>query len=410
MSALGSFDKENDSLAYKMSFVLKEIANEKRLAKSELARRMNVSVPTITRIIDKLIAEGMVVEEGLGESTGGRRPSLVSLNLQENMIVSIDLNPESIYGVVANLEAQIISSFKLPILHKENFSDIMFRAYKIMKTLLEQSVIKEEQVLGIGLAISGMVDRKKNIIERSPHFHWKQMDVVGELSKHTKIPVVFDNISRAMAIGDFYFGIGKEYDNFVVIKVGDGIGSGIIIDGQPFYGAHGISGELGHTLTSSENHLKCVCGKEGCLETIASLRGLKMYLTTIPEEWSLSSLSISCHGDPENLTFKKLSEASEKEDPLALRIVSQMTEHLGIAISNLIHLIDPEVVVFGGEILEGGELFLKPIRDIIHGRAITPYIEQIPLVPTCFKENATVMGGIALVFHKVLNRDIVRNV
>ena len=171
--------------------------------------------------------------------------------MKNNYVVAIEFTSKSIHGAITNLGAEIISMFKLPTSSFTDFHTIIDRAYTVIRTLLENMSLSEDEILGIGMAISGIVNQQSNRVEFSPHYGWRDIDLISEMAKHTSVPVCFDNISQVKAIGELHFGLGRQHRNFLSVRIGSGIGAAIVIDGAVFHGAHGVAGEFGHIFVES---------------------------------------------------------------------------------------------------------------------------------------------------------------
>jgi len=146
---------------------------------------------------------------------------------------------------------------------------VIARTSLLIHDLVDRSGIPSSKILGIGMAVAGLVDRQRRVIEYSPDFGWHDADIIADLRKTVPFPIVFDNVTRVMAIGELHFGLGRTSDTFVCINVGYGIGAGVISEGKPFFGARGMSGEFGHIVVDPFSDARCMCGNKGCLEALA---------------------------------------------------------------------------------------------------------------------------------------------
>ena len=241
------------------------------ISRADLAKRSGLSAPTISRIIDGLIRERLVTEIGAGVSHGGRRPTLLKFSGIDSYIIGIDLGTTNIYGVLTDLDAKVIAEVRMPTRVDRGFDRVMERTSEVIVALRGHLGNRKGRICGIGLAVAGLINRDREIVEFSPDFHWHDVDVRAALSRsHSDIPIIFDNVTRVMALGEIWYGAGRNYQDFVMVNVGYGIGAGVIIRGTPLYGSLGMAGEFGHITFEKDSDAQCECGNFGCLEALAS--------------------------------------------------------------------------------------------------------------------------------------------
>jgi len=209
------------------------------------------------------------------------------------------------------------------------------------------------------------------------------------------------------AIGEYHYGIGNRFRDFICVNVGYGVGAGIIVDGAPFYGSHGVAGEFGHTVVAREDPRPCNCGNHGCIEAIASGSGIARTARERIRAGERSLLREACGGDLEGITAEMVAQASREGDALAVSVLREAVEVLGIGILNLVNLYDPEAIVLSGRVALAGDLVLGTIREILDSRAINPHKREIHVGLVAHGERAAVMGAIALILNEVLQLNLV---
>ncbi|MCI4445297.1 MAG: ROK family transcriptional regulator [Candidatus Aminicenantes bacterium] len=385
--------------------VLKLIRENPPISRAEISKLSGLSAPTVSRIVEDLIKEGLVEEIGAGLSNGGRRPNLLRFCPDNNFIIGIDLGTTNIYGVLANLEAEIISEEKVPTQVEEGFYSVMDRTFEVIEKLKAQLGKKQSHLCGVGMAVAGLINKKRNIVEFSPNFHWHDADIVGYLAQKTDIPIFFDNVTRVMALGELFYGIGRKYKNFICVNVGYGIGAGIIINGQPLYGTKGMSGEFGHITLEKDSKIQCYCGNFGCLEALSSGNGIARAARLELENGAKSILLDMCEGNLDNLTAEMVANAAKKGDVIAWNVFHRAAEYLGIGISALINLYNPEAIVIGGGVTQAGDILFDTIRNTVKARALNKISREVEILPATFGLKAAVMGAVSLIMEKVLNLD-----
>lgn len=381
------------------------IRNNDGISRAEMAKMSGLSAATITRIVERLITDGLVTEIGEGKSSGGRKPKQLRFSGGENCVVGIDLGTTKIYGVLSDLDANIIAERKLPTPLYAGFESVMEQTARIIEDLKAHLGKSGKRLLGVGMAVAGLINRDENIVEFSPNFHWHDADVIAEQKRYHDFPVIFDNVSRAMALGEMSYGIGKTVDNFICINVAYGIGAGIIIDGKPLYGPMGMAGEFGHVTLDRNSTTQCDCGSLGCLQALASGNAIAKTAQDAVNEGGKSLLSDMCGGNISQITTKLVAEAAEAGDALSTHILNTAFEYLGIGISNLINLFAPEAVVIGGGVAQAGDVLFERVRKVIQNRALSNIARATVVQPATFGPRAAAMGAVSLILQDVLSLD-----
>lgn len=384
--------------------ILNIIRESGPISRADAAKIGGISAPTVTRVVDSLIQdEGLVREIGEGASKGGRRPTLLEFAGLDNFVIGIDLGTTHIYGVLANLNAEIITEIKCDTQVDEGPESIMARTADVICELQNYPQVKSKKIFGIGMAVAGLINREKNIVAYSPDFHWSNVDVVGLIRARCDLPVIFDNVTRVMALGELWYGIGTDFKNFIVVNIGYGIGSGIIINSRPLYGATGMAGEFGHITLERKSKVKCECGNYGCLEALASGRAIANAAQQELREDVDSILHEMSQGDISSVTAEMVANAASKGDLFAKQIFDKAAEYIGIGIAGLISLFSPEAVIIGGGVSQSGDLLFNTIRETVASRAMNTISRDMVIKPATFGLNAAVMGSVALILHEVLH-------
>jgi len=381
------------------------IRNTESVSRADISRESGLSAPTVSRIVENLIREGLVREIGEGESHGGRRPTLLKFSAAENGIIGIDLGTTNIYGVLTDFDANIVAEIRRPTRVEEGFQKVMERTSEVIDALKGSPSPKNRsrKIHGIGMAVAGLINRRRNIVEFSPDFHWHNVDVVGALAGKHDIPVIFDNVTRVMAIGEKWYGIGKACRNFICVNVGYGIGAGIVVDGQPLYGPSGMAGEFGHITLAKDSTIQCECGNYGCLEALASGNAIAKAAQTELNSGGKSLLMDLCNGQIGLITAEMVAAAAKQGDAVAWEIFDRAMEYLGLGIASLINLFTPEVVVIGGGVAQAGEILFDRVRKTVFARSMNKIAEGLVIKPATFGPKAAVMGAVSLILRDVLS-------
>ncbi len=385
--------------------VLSLVRSSESISRADIAKECGLSAPTVSRIVEILIEDGLVKETGAGKSSGGRRPTLLEFSGHDNCIIGIDLGTTQILGVLSDLNANIISEVSRPTQVKDGFHKVMERTSEVITELQSRWGGNSQRICGVGMAVAGLINRQRKIVEFSPDFHWHEVDVIGELSQWHDLPIIFDNVTRVMALGELWYGVGKHLKNFICINVGYGVGAGIVIEGKPFYGPTGMSGEFGHTTLEKASEVQCECGNFGCLEALASGNAIAKFARQELENNGRSMLTELSGRDPSQITAEMVANAAKQGDPVAYTVFDRAMEYLGIGIANLINIFNPEAVVIGGGVAQAGDILFDKVRKTVNARSLKKIAKDIQIVPATFGKKASVMGAVSLISNDVFNLD-----
>ena len=383
--------------------VLQLIKKEGVISRTDIGNITGLTAPTVSRIVEQLVSQEKLVEYiGMGESSGGRPPVMLQFNGKANYVIGIDLGATFIRGVLSDFETNFLSEIHIPTARNEGFEAIMDQIADLVHKLLSRKGFDSSQVRGIGIAIAGLINKKNGIVDYSPDFGWRNVNVKESLSKRISIPFIFDNSSRLMALGEHEYGVGRKYDNIVVLNLGYGIAAGIIVEGILLRGSVGYAGEFGHTVADSKSGVLCECGATGCLEAMASGRriaflGQKAALAN-PEKL-LFQLS---GGNIDKIDAKMVAAAATQGDTEAQHIYEEITSYLGIGIANLVNLLDPQHIFVGGGVARSGDIFFDNLANATKNYLISPD-KSVQISAATFAENASVIGAVALIVNNILN-------
>lgn len=388
--------------------ILGLIREQGMISRADLVKESGLSAPTVTRITDSLIKkEKLVVSLGKGDSSGGRPPVLLKFDGKRNYVIGIDLGATTTRGVLSNLDGEFLTEINLPTRLEEGFDEVMSDVTALISKLAESKAnVKKERIYGVGIAVAGLVDLNKKIIEYSPVFDWNQVDILKALESKVEFPVIFDNVTRLMALGGMCFGKGQKEQNFICINVGYGIGAGIIVNGKLLTGSDGFAGEFGHITIDKDSDIQCSCKKYGCLEALASGKAIALTAQSRLARGQDSILSNMCKGDFSKVTAKMVADAAKEGDELAMNVFNRAMEYIGLGISNMVGIFNPDLIVIGGGVSMAGDIFFDTIRNVVQKNSMRPSARQVNILPVAFGENAGIMGAFSLILNKVLNFEL----
>jgi glucokinase len=372
------------------SAILEIIRRESPISRSTIAERLDVSLPTVMRIVDELITEGFVRLHGGTEWSGGRRRPLLEFNAEGHLVIGVDMGGTKIYGALSDLGGNILDEVNVAR-HGTSGEDSYNRLITLIDALVASPRLDGRQVHGIGVGAPGITLHTPGIVTWANTLHWKNFPLKTRLSERYPFPITVDNDVNLAALGELWFGAGQNVQNMVMIAIGTGIGAGIIIDGALYRGASEASGEIGNMLPGSE-FLGRNFEEFGALESVASGTGIA--------ERARIALKNKCTPDElDNLTSEDVFEAAKERQEWASKIITETVDYLAIAIANLAVSFDPELIVLGGGVSRSADMLVQPILQRMQGT-----IPTLPrLVVSSLGLRAGVMGAITNVLHNTSN-------
>jgi glucokinase len=258
---------------------------------------------------------------------------------------------------------------------------------------------KDVELMGVGIGAPD-ANFHRGTIEHAPNLAWKGIVPLADLvKKEVKVPVVVTNDANAAAMGEMVFGGAKNMKDFIILTLGTGLGSGIVVDGKMVYGHTGFAGEVGH-ITVVPGGRECGCGRKGCLEQYASATGLVKTVSMMISE--MREESILRDVPPSKLTSKQIAEACAKGDPIAVKAMQYTAEKLGFGIVNSIVYTSPEAIFLFGGLAQAGEMLFKPVRDYLKKNNYVLFRNTVKILPSGIPEsNGAVLGAAALILNEL---------
>lgn len=320
-------------------------------------------------------------------------------------VIGLDVGGTTMKGAVMDENGRILLRAVKETKVHNNLGLLIERMAALIGDLLHKSPVPIESV---GIGFPGPFDAENGISVHSPNFHLHQADLRTPLAKLVELPLFFENDLRTATLGEAIFGAGRGVNHLVFVPLGTGVGAGIVHDGQLVRGSHGFAGEIGHVrypgLTAP-----CNCGKIGCVETVASATGiarvarehLDKQLNENPRQTKASPLFILCDGQIEGLTAEQVATAVGQGDPLAIQAWNEACEVIGWALSVLVNVYNPALVVIGGGVCRAGELLLAPVKASIEHYAMEVVHEKTKIVLAQLGADAGMLGAGALALQAI---------
>ncbi len=382
------------------SMILETIEKKDPISRADISRLTKISSPTVSLVVEHFLKKGIVKEKGIGESSGGRKPTLIELNSNGGFVIGIDLGGTNIKLVLVDLGGKIVKKVKGPTINSSSKNKILDRLKELIHSVIDKSDAARDRTLGIGIGVSGVTDESGRV-SFAPALGWEDMPVKDLLRKEFKIPVAVENDVNAAALGEKLFGLGKTVENLVFVAIGTGVGAGIIINGKLYKGFADAAGEVGY-LVMGDKYLKDYRKGFGCLESLISGSAIAAKAANQMRSYNSGSMGIS-FPQGKNITVKDVFEAAKRKDKVALKIVEEVSKYLAIGLGNISTLLNPEMIVLGGGISRQEAVLLKPLREMI--TKITPIPPKI--VISSLGNDAGVIGAAAIAWDLVKHTSLI---
>lgn len=372
------------------SAILEIIRRESPISRSAIAERLDVSLPTVMRIVDELVEEGYVRPQGSTEWSGGRRRPLLEFNAESFVIIGVDMGGTKMYGAISDFGGNILDEIDMGR-HGTSSEGNYERLIELIDILLASPKLGSRHVRGVGVGAPGITHHKEGIVKWAYSLNWRDFPLKARLTEHYGLPITVDNDVNLAAMGELWFGAGQNIQNMILIVSGAGIGAGIILDGALYRGGTEASGEIGNFIPGRE-----FLGKNyqdfGALEGVASGTGIvQRARASLKSDWDVTELK--------SLTADDVFVAARQGQQWATSIIDETADYFAIAVANLAVSFDPQLIVLGGSISPFGDLLIEPILRRIDGA-----IPTLPrLVVSKLGLRAGVMGAITNVLHNTSN-------
>lgn len=377
--------KPTEKKAGKEARRLKQLRNILRyLSKSEeakslpqIAKYVKISVPTVTKLIKDLVDEHLVVVNGKKTTDNGRRPAVYILNKQNFYTVGLEVLSKWIHVSVLDIDLETVHSSYSREFVLEDTQKCLDFIIQFIQNAIAESPAEVNKIVGVGIAMTGSVNGRTGV--SADYFNRLELPLQSHLEQALDLPVIIDNDTRVIGISEQVLGRAKGAENALIVKVSRNLGLSIILDKNIIFGAKGFSGSLAHVQTGKKKRL-CKCGKQACLRTEVSGDAL---LKDLHEALLAGEQSI--YFQKENLatySYHDVLDAVLKGDALSIRLLSEQGELLGLALGNLINLLNPSLIVIGGEYEMVQNFFLDAVKSGMHKTGLVNSLKDCEVAPS----------------------------
>jgi len=398
------YGKEKNNISLKeinKKNILKIVIDTGPISRIDISRKLKISRPTTSAYISELIEEGLIEEVGKSNSTpsGGKKAVLLQFNVKAGYIIGVMIGVKTIRIALTDLGSNIVDIIKIPTEEWLGPDVVIDKLVKNLKKIINISRVNREEIIGIGIGATGLVDSRKGLVIFSPNLDgWSNIKLKEIIEEKIELPTFIENECRVQAIAEKKYGLAKNVNNFVCVETGIGIGTGVFIDNKLMVGNKGMAGEVGHIITNLAGERKCHCGNIGCLETLCSINSLMEDIKAdIKKSRKLTDY------DSDKLEIEDLYKLYESGDEIAIRNVEKNAEYLGIGISNTIKMFSPELIIIHGEAIKFGERYLNKVKDSVSKNTFPKVKDNYNIQFSKLGENVGIVGASSIVFDNIFD-------
>lgn len=367
--------------------VLNLIRQQGPISRAELARRSNLSRSTVSSIINTLITSNLVHETGMGDSQGGRRPIMLAFNHQSSYVIGAELSTATLTVLLTDLAATVQRRAQCALDIAAGPDACLPRVVELIERVVREAGVPAEKLLGAGIGVPSPLAYASGRPVNPPVLPgWHDAPLRPWIERALRLPVFVENDANLGALAEQRWGAAQGRRNVAYIYHGSaGIGAGLILDGRLYRGDVGSAGEIGHLIVD-EHGPPCRCGVRGCLEAVAGAPRLLA--------------QARAHGLPSDHVRRIVALALQGAPP-ALAIVREAGEHLGVAISSLLNMINPGCVVIGGELAQAGDALLGPLQAMLRRCSLPAAVAHVAVEPGALGDDVIALGAVSLVMQQI---------
>jgi glucokinase-like ROK family protein len=398
-----SFPKENVKNLNKHAIIDLIRFTPNGISRVELSRQLNLTRAGITSIINDLQNLG-IVNEVEGQYPSGRKPIVLEINSKRGFVIGIDVGATHATILLANYAAHVIKDVEWQLNINDGPQAVLDQVDQHAQLMIKEAELAVSDIKAICIGVPGPVVLHGGMVSEPPIMPgWDKFPIENYMRSHWKVPIGVANDAELGAIGEWAYGAGRGESNLAYIKVGRGIGAGMLLDGQVYRGADGSAGEIGH-FTINENGPLCSCGNRGCLEALAGGEAVARRAVEAVKAGQRTELSAIRPTD--TIQSRDVIAAACNGDLLSQQILSDAGAHLGTAIAGLVNLFNPSMIIIGGGVSQIGDLLLEPIRRTVQRRSLKMASKRLRISTALLGRRASGMGAVVQALSLVLHQEV----
>jgi len=388
------------------SIILNMLRLHAPISRARVANLTGLNPGTVSNIVNVLIQEGLVFEDEQKGSGIGRPPISLGLRPDGGAVIGVEIGVDFIAVLLTNFVAETIWETRIQTDPLQAQASIISQAEHLMDQAL--SIANEQRLhpLGIGVGLPGLVNVHQGNLIMAPNLHWRNVPLRLMWNQRFHLPVYIDNEANLAALGEYYFGIARNVDNFIYLSAGIGLGGGIMIGGKLFRGGHGYAGEIGHIQRDPMGE-QCGCGRIGCWETQVGPRAVLHRVKKELQNRSDRFLLDACSGDADNLTFEMVVKFALEGNTLCRQAIEAVAVYLGMGIADMVHVFNPELVLIGGAFIQAKDILQPIIEKTIFSNVFQPCADGLRIAFSERAANDCVLGAIAIVLDDILHEMVI---
>jgi glucokinase-like ROK family protein len=360
------------------------------MSRTELAEQMGLTRAAVSLIVNDLLESGVIIETESRSIPSGRPPIVLEINPQRGLVGAVDIGATHLSIAVADFAARIRQETEIPLDIKDGPEICLAKADQMLRQMLEAQGGSISDLAAVGVGVPGPVILDAGMVVSPPIMPgWDRYPIRASLEKKWNCPVTLNNDAELGALGEWAYGAGRGEKNLAYIKVGSGIGAGLILNKQIYGGTTGAAGEIGH-LTIDENGPLCNCGNHGCLEAFAGGHAIARQAQALVQSGKRTLLA---ELPPQDITAREVAEAARRGDLYAQEILHRAGTYIGIAIAGLINLFNPSVVIIGGGVAQAGDMLTTPIRQAVRERAMRVSEQGVRITTAMLGRRSILIGA-----------------
>lgn len=373
------------------------IRRESPLSRSYISETLGISLPTVMRFVDEMIEERLVKQLEETEKTGGRRRPLIELNTRENAVIGINLGDNNSFGAIADIGGSILKEVEIPRTSRDAEKNLV-ELIQIIDELMQSPEISGMRVLGIGVGAPGVTRHKEGIVVWAPTLNWREFPLRERLAAKFHLPIIVDNDVNLAALGEMFYGAGKNLKNFVVLSLGAGTGSAIVVDGFLYRGAHEAAGEIGYEVPDRFS-LRGTPSGFGSMETrVSGISIVENARRQLAGKLSESELA--------DVDARYFLNALRRNESWVEPIYEDILDYLALMVSSISSILDPEAIIFTGGLSTAADLFIPQIEQRLRG--MQPAGVTLKMTNSPLGLRACALGAVSIVLSHTTEQFVVR--
>jgi glucokinase-like ROK family protein len=370
--------------------VLRLIHATPNVSRVELAELSGLSTAAISGIVNSLISLELLVEDRGTAKGDGRKRMGLAMRPELAYVAGIDLGTINLRVCITDLNGEILAAEEVPSEMSKGREEVLSHLFSLLRDILSSAKLDPSLLGGIGIGFSGVIDVERGLVLSYPRpgllEQWKNVPLRERIRQEFGVPAILEDSVRAVAVMERFLGAGRYFSNFVYVDAGVGIGAAIFIGGHLYRGHGGSAGEFGH-ITVDEDGPLCCCGSSGCLEAVASGGTMIESIKVAIRRGVSSKITERQDYDFDQITVEMIAQAAAENDSLSYRILSEAASHIGAAAADLVNLLNPAALIFGGAVFRAApEFLIERIRSTIRHRAMEKSVNDV-------KIQASTLGG-----------------